>query len=47
MVDLFLTLGGIILLGVVANIAVRLLSWRTKRTSATAERQHLGRAPWL
>jgi hypothetical protein len=41
MVDLFLTLGAILLLGAVANIAMGLLSgWKTKHISATADHQH-------
>ena len=47
MVDLFLTLGAILLLGAVANIAMGLVSgWRTKRTSATADRQYLDGGRW-
>jgi hypothetical protein len=47
MVDLFLTLGAILLLGAVANIAMGFLSgWQTKRTSATADRQHLDGNWW-
>ena len=41
MVDLFLTLGAILLLGIVAKIVEGLLSgWQTNRISVTAERQH-------
>jgi uncharacterized membrane protein len=41
MVDLFLTLGAILLLGALANIAMVLLSsWQTKRRRATADHQH-------
>jgi hypothetical protein len=48
MVDLFLTLGAILLLGIVAKIVEGLLSGRqTKRISVTAEGQHVksGRQP--
>jgi hypothetical protein len=48
MVDLFLTLGAILLLGIVAKIVEGLLSgWQTKRVSVTAQRQHVksGRLP--
>jgi hypothetical protein len=45
MVDLFLTLGAVLLLGVAADITVRLLSGLTKRISGTAEGQHPDRGP--
>jgi uncharacterized membrane protein len=47
MVNLLVTLGAILLLGAVANIAMGVLSgWQTKRTSATADRQHLDGGRW-
>jgi hypothetical protein len=48
MVDLLLTLGAIVLLGVVASIAMRLLSgWKNQTHKQTAERRHLDGSPWL
>jgi hypothetical protein len=46
MVDLFLTLGSILLLGIVAKIVEGLLSgWQTKRISVTVQRQHVKSGP--